>query len=727
MADGSRDYPGVLARTIAMVRYAATGKQPDWFGPLTPLQPMAPAEVSGRQFDYPVGFNINFTPRGTEPVGFKKLKALAQNSNLLRMVMEGQKDKAEALEWQIKPKQKPGKKTGSIDQSVVDIQTKLEMPDGIHDWPQWLRMMLEQQFVLDAVSIYRRKTIAGAPYSFEILDGATIKPLIDQSGRRPMFPDAAYQQVLKGLPAVDYTTKELLYYPQNPRADHVYGYSRVEFIVETVETAIERMKGQKAFFTHGNLADGFFSAPDGVQPDQVRQVEQMWNNLVTAGVENRRIAQFLPAGFAWNPIGAPPLQDTFDEWLIRLICFVFSTSPTPFLKQQGLGHGSAQTDHAAAEAAGLANIMQFVRRLMNRLLAEDFGRPDLEFSWVEDREFDPEKKAQIEDKRLRNGSLTLDEVRDRNGEDPLPDGLGSKPLIYTAAGAQLLDTIVNPPEPEPVPAATDPTEPKPDASTVPMAKAAPALERKLLSVISTFLSAKGEEIAKQLGDALGLEKAAPPMDEGYQSRIDDAFDEVDWDWSPLVKATQPILTGLAVGAGKEAAKDVGLFDPKVTKALTVDATAYAQNRAAELVGRRINDDGELEDNPGWSIQSATRDMLRSVITQGAEEGLSNDALAKAIRDSDAFSNSRATTIARTESAKARTAGNIAGWKATGVVAGLQWVAAPDCCDECQELDGTIVAIGEGFPEGDPPLHPNCRCNVDPVLTDEMPDTEDDDN
>jgi len=725
MADGSRDYPGVLARTIAMVRYAATGKAPEWFGPLTPLQPMAPPEVAGRQFDYPVGFNINFTPRGTEPVGFKKLKALAANSNLLRMVMEGQKDKAEALEWVIKPKEKVGHKRGAIDQSILDIQEKLERPDGIHDWPQWLRMLLEQNFVLDAVSIYRRRTLGGAPYSFEILDGATIKPLIDQSGRRPAFPDASYQQIIKGVPAADYTTRELLYYPQNPRADHVYGYSRVEYIVETIETAIERMKGQKAFFTHGNLADGFFSAPDGVQPDQVRQVEQMWNNLLTAGIENRRIAQFLPAGFQWNPIGAPPLQDTFDEWLIRLICFVFSTSPTPFLKQQGLGHGSAQTDHAAAEAAGLANIMQFVRRLMNRLLAEDFGRPDLEFSWVEDREFDPKIKSDIEDKRLRNGSLTLDEVRDRNGEDPLPDGLGAKPMIYTASGAQLLDEVINPPEPEPVVAPVDPKAPAP--ADDPMAKAAPALERKLVRTLTAFLAKKGDAIATQIGETLGLTKAAPPIDEGYQSRIDDAFDEVDWNWSPLAKMVQPTLTGIAVAAGKDAVSELGLFDKAVLSKMTADATSYAEDRSAEMVGRKLVD-GELVENEGWSIPSATRDMLRSTVTQAMESGASNDELAKAIRESDAFSSARAMTIARTETAMADTQGARAGWRASGLVGGRQWNASPNCCDDCQEMDGQIVGIDEEFEGGDVPLHPNCECFETPVLTDEMPDAgEDDDN
>jgi hypothetical protein len=60
----------------------------------------------------------------------------------------------------------------------------------------------------------------------------------------------------------------------------------------------------------------------------------------------------------------------------------------------------------------------------------------------------PAGKAEIEDKRLRNGSLTLDEVRDRNGEDPLPNGAGKEADgLHRDSGPVLLDDVVNPPEP----------------------------------------------------------------------------------------------------------------------------------------------------------------------------------------------------------------------------------------------------------------------------------------
>jgi hypothetical protein len=115
-----------MTRAVAAVRYAFTGNT-EWFGPMQPLAPMAPEEVRGRQYDYPVGANLTFSPRSGEPVGFAKLKNLAASSDLLRSVIEGQKDKIEALEWSIKPREKLGHNRG-IDRSVLDIQAQLEYP-----------------------------------------------------------------------------------------------------------------------------------------------------------------------------------------------------------------------------------------------------------------------------------------------------------------------------------------------------------------------------------------------------------------------------------------------------------------------------------------------------------------------------------------------------------------------------------------------------------------------
>ena len=78
---------GFIARVARGLGYIATGRPQDWFGPLDPMTPIAPPEVAGRQFDYPVGFNLALGPRAYEPVGFPELRALADAYDLIRTII----------------------------------------------------------------------------------------------------------------------------------------------------------------------------------------------------------------------------------------------------------------------------------------------------------------------------------------------------------------------------------------------------------------------------------------------------------------------------------------------------------------------------------------------------------------------------------------------------------------------------------------------------------------
>jgi hypothetical protein len=99
---------------------------------------------------------------------------------------------------------------------------------------------------------------------------------------------------------------------------------------------------------------------------------------------------------------------------------------------------------------------------------------------------------------------------------------------------------------------------------------------------------------------------------------------------------------------------------------------------------------------------------------------------------------RSERIARTESARAISAGQELQWQETGVVSAKQWDAMGDACPFCLEMDGKITELGTAFwktgetmtvqfndrpinlsfnylPVMGPPLHPACRCSENPVL------------
>jgi len=219
--------PSLFARLASAARFVIAGVAPEtWFGPQQPLAPMAPQEVKGRQFDYPFGANINYTPRSDSAISFAELRALADALPLLRAVIETRKDQVAALDFSIRSRDPSA--GASAAQRAKAVLAFLDRPDRRHSFAAWLRMLLEDMLVIDAATLYPRLTRAGALYSLDIVDGSTIKPLIGEDGRSPEPPDPAYQQVLHGVPAADFSSDELLYLPRNARAHRLYGMSPVE-------------------------------------------------------------------------------------------------------------------------------------------------------------------------------------------------------------------------------------------------------------------------------------------------------------------------------------------------------------------------------------------------------------------------------------------------------------------------------------------------------------------
>lgn len=85
---------------------------------------------------------------------------------------------------------------------------------------------------------------------------------------------------------------------------------------------------------------------------------------------------------------------------------------------------------------------------------------------------------------------------------------------------------------------------------------------------------------------------------------------------------------------------------------------------------------------------------------------------KVQRYADKTHRRRATTIARTETAKAQNIGYCQGLAENGVEQ-VEFLPEPNACDDCLALDGKKYSVAEG--ENIIPVHPNCRCAMLPVI------------
>jgi hypothetical protein len=416
--------PSLISRITQATRYVISGIAPDaWFGPMQPLQPMAPADVAGRRFDYPTGYNLTTTPRSYESITFEDLRSLADNCDILRSVIETRKDQMEALEWAVRvaPSLTNPSAHGAPNDDQkrrIDLITQfLHCPDRENNFSGWLRQLLEDMFVIDAACLYKRRTRAGGLYALEIIDGATIKILLDENGRLPSPPDPAYQQILKGVPASDYTREELMYIKHNPRSHKVYGYSHVEQVMVTVNILIRRAMHQLEYYKDGSVPDAFIGLPKEWNQDQILAFQRHFDAMMSGNLGARRKVRFMSGDFKYQETKQPPLKDAYDEFLARIICFVFSISPDPFVGQ--VNRATAQTSHQRAIEEGLAPLQRFIRGIINRVIKTEFASADLEFIWQDIREQDPQEAAQIDVAYVGAGIKTVNEVRANLGLLPI--------------------------------------------------------------------------------------------------------------------------------------------------------------------------------------------------------------------------------------------------------------------------------------------------------------------
>lgn len=394
----------------------------NWFGPQRPLAPIAPPEVAGRGWDYPPGYNLVTRPRAYETIGFEQLIALADAYDMIRILIETRKDQMARLEWNIRPRDEKKRKDTSSDSRIKTIEKFFFRPDGLNLWDDWLRQLLEQMFVIDAATCWKERTRGGKLAYLHPIDGSTIKVVIDNWGRTPRPPNPAYQQVLHGLPAVDYTTDDILYKPRNVRTDRVYGYSPVEQIMMTVNIGLRRQISQLQFYTAGNVPESVIKVPESWTPQQIEDYQKVWDSMLSGNTAMRRTVRFVPGGKGNSFVNIKPDVDKtlFDEWIARIACFAFNISPQAFVER--MNRATAETAHDQALEEGLAPVMLWVRNLVNDVIEKEFNAPDLEFSFRDDVEPDPAQQATQLTVYVKEGIKTRNEARATLGDDPLPGG-----------------------------------------------------------------------------------------------------------------------------------------------------------------------------------------------------------------------------------------------------------------------------------------------------------------
>ncbi|MGH3266293.1 MAG: hypothetical protein ACRDNS_30355, partial [Trebonia sp.] len=470
---------------------AEGGGQNVMFGPSQAPRPL-PIGGDPRQFQYRPGWNLPTLP-GEGRVSYQTLRDIADSDWALRKAIEVRKDEICRLSFDLVARDRDGRRARQTLKAradkVAEIKTALAKPDGRRSWQSWLRAILEDHFVLDSACVVKGRDHdpdggpigpggdrLGRLVALDYVDGATIKVLLDDSGRLPLPPLPAYQQYIYGYPRESFTTQELLYLPQDVRSNKVYGFSRVEQFLYLISVHLRFWTSQGARYTDGTLPEGVVIAPENWTLQQIQDMSTWWDGVLAGDPKALRKLQFVPHGVAFQQFKSDTFDETLARFLLDAMCVSMDVTPIELGLEPshgGLGgKGLGETVERVQERRSLRPTLRWLfDDFLNPLIAEEYDAPDLEWTALELDEQSETDRATALNTNIRNGLIPLDEAIEEMGGEPIGIGrifalgptivLGEPDLLQlTREGAATLGLLPGATPPAPV-ASTEPQETSP--------------------------------------------------------------------------------------------------------------------------------------------------------------------------------------------------------------------------------------------------------------------------
>lgn len=483
------------------------------FGPGEPLfpDPIDPLLPSGRpaprRWQAPVSWNLQTTTTRTVP--WSVLRDAADQVSIVRSCVETCKSALTGLEWSFgvdsaRARVLAKRSNTSSHAVIADLQDKFAddidrlhqfwlKPDRISNWTfvEWLTALLDDELTLDAVAIYPHLTMKGDLHSLEILDAATIKPLLDHRAATPQPPLAAYQQILWGFPRGEYSqanihvnelpdgvdaqfisavygrlkgvyapTDALIYKVRNRRSRSPYGFSAVEQALPDIDLWLKRWEWLRSEFSDGVIPEMVVYVEQNMTAEQMREWQSILNDALSGNTGDRHRATFMPAGFkAEYPQNFDAKYSAdLDMQLIKLICASFGVQPTS-LGFMPTGRGSSAGGGSSGSSSGRSMQMQqdaqlerstkpraeWITDLINEISINYLGMPpEVTFSFHGLDDQDEQRAADLLEGYIGKGLMVINEGRDQLNLPRFNFPEANEPFLFTPTGPSFLNPDVSP-------------------------------------------------------------------------------------------------------------------------------------------------------------------------------------------------------------------------------------------------------------------------------------------
>lgn len=324
-------------------------------------------------------------------------------------------------------------------QDIKRIRELLETPDPwftqTKTWENMLKKILNDMLVIDRGILIKIRDEDGNLRGLMPVDGATIRPLIDEYG----FVDRekAYVQVINGSPQVYLHQDDVIILSAYPMSDikyFGYGFSPMETLYTTALSDIFVDKGNLDFYRKGgSIPEGFISIEPppsregAISQIDMEQLESIQRHLQAIMMGDYTQVPIISGGkVTWIDFKGKRRDMQFKElaeYLTRKICAVYQVSPQDVGIISDVNRSTAQTQAEMTRSKGLETIMRVISEYITVEVINEL-RPEKDLRlWFEDDDMQRERDRWIvSQQKIVSGVITINQYRAQEGLHPVPWG-----------------------------------------------------------------------------------------------------------------------------------------------------------------------------------------------------------------------------------------------------------------------------------------------------------------
>ncbi|WP_018130705.1 phage portal protein [Effusibacillus pohliae] len=561
--------------------------------------------------------------------------------------------------------------------------------------------------------------------------------------RMKIIPDAkefiaGYEYVVNGQ-SIFFESWEVIHFKFPDPLDDYYGLSPIKRVARELGIDNEATDFTATFFENAAVPFGLLTTDQPLQDDEADRIATRWWQRFRG--KRKHKPAVLGKGTTYQQLGLNFRDMEFEalrSFTETRLCAAFGVDPVLLPSWVGIRHGGKYSNYSEAkrhlwDETIIPALRRIESKITSQLLANEGLIARFDLSGVHALQEDVNEKYNRVIAAYNGGLIRLNEGRTEIGFDPVEGGdrfvfemqrsasPAPDPADDSGDNAAETDNAVNGyPDDQ-----GDNGQKDLFLKTLAADKEqfADRILRLQDQVIPKFTRDLQAYFKRQKQNVLSILDGSKTIDPAEYQRINREILGLANDWyDDLAALTLEQIMKILVAGGSIAAELVGReFDgtsPEVVAFLESYVPKFTQN-----------------------VNAITQEDLQAVMIKAQLAGWGIARLKDEIRTLfNSYTDYRAEMIARSESVRSSNAGAHAAFKAADVTR-VEWLATEDdrTCPFCMEMDGKVVGIDQVFFKvGDkltvkdengqqqslkityedvkyPPLHPNCRCTILPVV------------